>query len=115
MSPPYLTLFMLVLLAPTGCGTSFWLPDAHKIDIQQGNLISQEQIDQLRIGMSRQEVRVLLGEPVLGDVFDQDRWDYVYTRGLAGEHVKATNLIIHFKNDKVTVIDNNYHYSSDKS
>ena len=86
----------------SGCGgTPFWLPKAHKIDIQQGNLLSQEQIRQITPGLSQGEVRQILGEPVMETGFDNNRWDYVYTRGEAGEHVQASGLTVFFENGVV--------------
>ena len=52
----------------------------YKMDIQQGNFVSQEMIAQLRPGMSREQVRYLLGTPLVADIFHPDRWDYVYWR-----------------------------------
>lgn len=50
----------------------------YRIDIQQGNVISAEQLAQLRIGMTRDQVRFVLGTPLLTDVFHERRWDYLY-------------------------------------
>jgi outer membrane protein assembly factor BamE len=50
------------------------------MDVQQGNYVSQEMVSQLRQGMSREQVRYLLGTPLVTDIFHADRWDYVYWR-----------------------------------
>jgi outer membrane protein assembly factor BamE len=52
----------------------------YKMDIQQGNFVSQESIAQLKPGMSREQVRYLLGTPLVTDMFHADRWDYIYWR-----------------------------------
>jgi len=52
----------------------------YKMDIQQGNFVSQESVAQLKPGMSREQVRYLLGTPLVADIFHGDRWDYVYWR-----------------------------------
>ena len=52
----------------------------YKPDIQQGNYVSQEMISQIKTGMSREQVRFILGTPLLTDIFHNDRWDYVYWR-----------------------------------
>ena len=106
-------LSLLLLVVLVGCGKPFWLPEAHKIDIQQGNLISAEQLDQLRTGMSRQEVRALLGDPVLSNSLDTQRWDYLYTRGIAGEHVRATGLTVFFNGNTVSKIENHIEADQD--
>ena len=50
------------------------------MDIQQGNYISQEMVSQLKIGMTKEQVRYVLGTPLVADIFHADRWDYVYWR-----------------------------------
>jgi outer membrane protein assembly factor BamE len=50
----------------------------YKIDVQQGNVLTQEMVSQLRPGLTRDQVRFILGSPMLVDMFHADRWDYVY-------------------------------------
>ena len=97
---------LLSVLSACG-GNPFWLPRAHKITIQQGNLINQSQLDRLEIGMDREIVRNLIGTPVINTPFQSDRWDYVYTRGPAGSAIQARRVSILFADDKVTSIDGN--------
>ncbi|HEX4927554.1 MAG TPA: outer membrane protein assembly factor BamE [Burkholderiales bacterium] len=52
----------------------------YKMDIQQGNFVSQDMVAQLKPGMSREQVRAILGTPLVADIFHADRWDYVYWR-----------------------------------
>jgi len=70
--------FLLIgVLALTACGGTRWgFP--YKVDVQQGNWITSGQVEQLRVGMTRDQVRFLLGTPTLVDVFRDDRWDYPY-------------------------------------
>nr|WP_298112239.1 outer membrane protein assembly factor BamE [uncultured Pseudomonas sp.] len=63
------------LLALAGCS----FPGVYKIDIQQGNVVTQDMIDQLRPGMSRSQVRFIMGNPLITDTFHADRWDYLYS------------------------------------
>jgi len=80
------TAFAILLLAGlTGCGQPFWLPPAHKIEVQQGNLVSQGQRDRMQLGMSREAIVAIAGEPLAGNAFHGDRWDYLFTRGPAGK------------------------------
>lgn len=69
----------------------------YRIDIQQGNVVSAEQFAQLRVGMTREQVRFLLGTPLLTDIFHERRWDYRYrmARGDTGE-VTSRGIAIHF-------------------
>ena len=91
----------------SGCGT-WWLPEAHKIPVQQGNILSGEQVDALELGMTREQVKFLLGTPVLQHAFHPNRWDYVFTEGKAGEYPPARRLTLYFAGDKLTSISDSY-------
>lgn len=78
----------------------------HRIDIRQGNYLSQEMVAQLKPGMTREQVRFVLGTPLLTDIFHADRWDYVYyfKPGQGGE-LQQRRLIVYFENDKLASVD----------
>lgn len=77
-----------------------------RVDVQQGNLLDQEAIDQVEVGMTRSQVRFLLGTPVVRDSFQPDRWDYVYTfRQGRSRQVERSWMIVHFEGDVVSRID----------
>ncbi|AIZ31543.1 outer membrane protein assembly factor BamE [Pseudomonas sp. K1(2024)] len=69
------SLTLVGLLALAGCS----FPGVYKIDIQQGNVVTQDMIDQLRPGMTRRQVRFIMGNPLLQDPFNTNRWDYLYS------------------------------------
>jgi outer membrane protein assembly factor BamE len=75
----------------------------YRMDVQQGNYLEGKTVDQLQVGMTRTQVRYLLGTPLVPDVFDKDRWDYLYYfrhgRHRANE---PRRLEVYFKEDKVT-------------
>ena len=71
----------------------------YKADVVQGNFISSEQVAQLRAGMSRNDVRNLLGTPLLASVFHADRWDYVFTMRRQGVAAQSFNYSVVFKGD----------------
>ena len=73
----------------------------HKINIQQGNVITQDMLDKLQPGMTRSQVRFVLGTPLLVDPFRTDRWDYVYTMNVAGKRVEQRQLKVYFADDKM--------------
>ncbi len=77
----------------------------HKIDIQQGNVITQEMIDKLQPGMTRNQVRFILGTPLLVDPFRTDRWDYVYSMKKGGEVIEQRQLRVFFIDDKMVRYD----------
>ena len=71
-------LLSLVLTVFSGCG-AVGFPGVYVIDIEQGNIITQDMVDQLKPGMNRNQVQFILGTPLIEDSFHQDRWDYLYT------------------------------------
>ncbi|HEX4986836.1 MAG TPA: outer membrane protein assembly factor BamE [Burkholderiales bacterium] len=88
------TLFLAVLLA--GCSLV-----THKIDIQQGNYVDQAMVSKLKPGMTRAQVRFVLGTPLIADAFHSNRWDYVFLTGKA-ENVKPQHkLTVIFDGDKL--------------
>ena len=78
----------------------------YRMDIQQGNLLDPEQIDQLEVGMTRSQVRFLLGTPMVIDSFNPDRWDYIYRlqRGHKRKVAKH-HLVVWFESEKVARIE----------
>lgn len=99
-------LVLLSLLSACG-GDPAWLPRAHKITIQQGNLLNQDQLERVNVGMEREMVRNLIGTPVINTPFQSNRWDYVYTQGPAGNAIRAKRVSIVFVDNKVASIDDN--------
>lgn len=87
-----------------GC-PSVSIPGAYKIDIQQGNVITQEMVEKLKHGMSKSQVRFALGSPLLVDVFHQDRWDYVYSIQRGGKERQQRRLALFFKDDQLIRIE----------
>jgi outer membrane protein assembly factor BamE len=83
----------------TGCAGL--LPDAHKIDIQQGNVLSQSALNQLQPGMNKRQVRYLLGSPLISDAFHKERWDYIYTFEKAGKLLEHKHISLYFEDDVV--------------
>lgn len=73
----------------------------YRPDMHQGNIITQEMADQVRVGMTREQVRFMLGTPLLTSVFHQDRWDYTYYLNRRNGEVQKRNLTISFKDNRV--------------
>lgn len=97
-----------LLLVLVGCGGDpFWLPPAHRITIQQGNLLSERQLAKISVGMDQNSVRTLLGAPIANTLMHENRWDYLYTRGPAGAAIEAKRLAIFFEDATVARIDGN--------
>jgi outer membrane protein assembly factor BamE len=97
----------VVLLALTGCQ---WVPTVPgvsplKIDIQQGNAISQEMLARLRVGMTRSQVRFALGTPLLVDPFRTDRWDYVFTFERGGKVIERRHITVIFDQERLARVE----------
>ena len=73
----------------------------YKPEIQQGNYVSQEMVAQLKPGMTREQVRFLLGTPLLTDIFHADRWDYVYWRETPNGKRESRKLALFFSDGKL--------------
>jgi len=71
----------------------------YKVEIVQGNFVSREQVSALKPGMSRLQVRDILGTPLVTDLFHSDRWDYVFTLKRHGVQEQARRLTVFFKGD----------------
>ena len=77
----------------------------YRIDVQQGNVVVQDQLAKIKVGMSRPEVRQILGTPLLADPFHANRWDYWFYNEKRGREVERNKITIHFADDKVTKIE----------
>ena len=100
----------LALSALAGCGGLLpTLPlgplTPYRIDVQQGNVVTQEMMAKVQPGMSRSQVRFALGTPLVADVFHPDRWDYVYQYRQAGELKEQRRIVVVFKDDKLVRIE----------
>jgi len=73
----------------------------YRMEIQQGNFISQEMMSQLKAGMSKEQVRLALGTPLLADAFHADRWDYVYWREAPDGKRESRKLAVFFADGKL--------------
>lgn len=93
-----LVLILGVVLGSAAC--------VYRPTIQQGNLLKSEDVDQVTVGMTRSQVRYLLGTPMLADPFDPQRWDYIYTLQRGRErHRDRAHYIVHFEGDKVSRVE----------
>src|SRR5262245_44417791 len=101
-----LTFALLLLTALlSACGIRIPGITPYKIDIQQGNFISQEMVSQLKAGMSKEQVRLAIGTPLLADAFHADRWDYVYWREAPNGKRESRKFTVFFNDDKLVRVD----------
>ncbi len=81
------------------------LPFVYKMTVQQGNILTEELVDQLQLGMTKRQVRYLLGTPLLTDFFHTDRWDYTYTIRRGHQEMQIKTLTLHFEEDALVRIE----------
>ena len=88
------------------------IPDAlertsimYKIDIQQGNVVEQKTVNRLQPGMSKSQVRYIMGTPLLVDVFHQDRWDYYYSMKKGSQDRIKERIALFFEDDRLVRIE----------
>jgi outer membrane protein assembly factor BamE len=82
-----------------------WLFSPYRPDIQQGNFVSQEMLAQLKVGQTREQVKFILGTPLLTDVFHANRWDYPFYLARGNGELTKARVTVFFKDDKVERFD----------
>ncbi len=83
----------------------FGLLPIYRPNIQQGNFVSREMVDQLRIGMTPEQVRFVLGTPLIVDVFHGERWDYPFLMKRGDGTVTSSHVVVRFKDGRVASFD----------
>lgn len=101
LNPMRILLLSLALTALSACG-NIGFPGVYRINIEQGNIVTQEMVDQLKPGMNRNQVRYILGTPLMEDSFRQDRWDYIYTVRNGNTTKQSKRLTIFFDGDELS-------------
>jgi outer membrane protein assembly factor BamE len=98
---PVIVILAAIALTQTAC-ISLYVPA-----LRQGNLVTSEKMDEVKIGMTRNQVSFVLGTPLIADPFHKDRWDYYYVYQANSEQGKniREHVIIHFEDGKVAKIE----------
>jgi outer membrane protein assembly factor BamE len=96
-----------LLLSASGC-SNLEFPWVYRLKIDQGNIITQEMVNQLKPGMTRDQVKFVMGSPLVVDPFHQDRWDYVYTLRDAKGKTTRQNLTVLFNNDTLSGLSGDF-------
>ena len=98
---------LCVVLAAGAAGCKSWTIEdipgitPYRIEIQQGNFVSQDMLSKLKKGMSRDQVRFVLGTPLLTDMFHADRWDYVFYREFPNKTREERRISVFFENERL--------------
>jgi len=119
-------LLISVVLVPAGCSRDErpfqpkasaleQLPFVYKMTVQQGNLVTEEMIDSLDPGMTKSQVRFLLGTPMLTDLFHTDRWDYTYTIRRGHDPMAIIRLTLLFENDSLVEVQGDLRPDPDRA
>ena len=106
-------LILMSLLVACGNFGNMDFPGVYKISIPQGNIITQEMVDQLRPGMTKRQVVFVMGTPLVRDPFHQDRWDYVYNFQPGGGVRGQERLSVFFVEDALTNFTGDFTPTSD--
>lgn len=100
-------LLLLIALSLSGCG-ALGFPGVYRIDVEQGNLVEQDMVDQLQPGMSRRQVRFILGTPLVEDPFNPSRWDYPYVIRNGTRVIREAQMSVYFDGDRLVDVTGDY-------
>ena len=103
-----LILAITLLLAACNNVASVEFPGVYKISIVQGNVITQDMVDQLRPGMTKRQVMFVMGAPLVRDPYHQDRWDYVYNFQPGGGIRGQERLTVFFVDDQLVRFEGDF-------
>ena len=84
------------------------IPRVYKLSVQQGNVITQEMVDRLKPGMTRNQVEFVMGKPVLRDPFNDDQWVYVYSLEVPDYFTQTFKMVLAFDGDTLATITGDY-------
>jgi outer membrane protein assembly factor BamE len=105
MIKPLFPICLLAGLMLASCTTILNnLPGVYSLEIQQGNIVDQAMVDQLRAGMSKRQVLYIMGSPMLVDTFHQKRWDYLYADAPKTDDRKQKRITLIFEGDQLVGI-----------
>ncbi|MES2663123.1 MAG: outer membrane protein assembly factor BamE [Pseudomonadota bacterium] len=95
---------MCAVILTSGC-TRFGFPGVFKVDVAQGNIVTKDMVETLRLGMTQDQVRYVMGTPLLTDTFKPNRWDYFYSFKDQGNTPKGYRVQLQFENDLLVQVD----------
>ena len=84
-----------------GCGSNIGFPGVYRINVEQGNVVTEEMVEQLRPGLNRRQDRYIIGTPLIEDAFHSDRWDYRYLLRNGTTTLVTTQLTLWFDGDEL--------------
>jgi outer membrane protein assembly factor BamE len=102
------SLVIICLSACLGACGFVGFPGVYKINVEQGNIVDQEMADQLKPGMSRRQVKFIMGTPLVEDTFNQDRWDYPYVKRNGRNVLSESRMTVIFEGDSLLSVEGDY-------
>ena len=91
--------FIVFALTCLSACSAVGFPGVYRIDVEQGNIVTPDMVEQLEPGMSKRQVRFILGTPLVEDPFNKDRWDYAYRKSNGLDILSENRLTVIFEND----------------
>ena len=107
--PPNMRKHLIII---TYLASLFLTSCVYKIDVQQGNIVTQEMVDQLRPNMNKRQVQFVMGTPLLVDPFHPERWDYIYSNQPGGEERVQQRISLFFNGDALAGLQGDYRPSA---
>ncbi|VFN00623.1 MAG: Outer membrane protein assembly factor BamE, lipoprotein component of the BamABCDE complex [Candidatus Kentron sp. G] len=111
---PHLLSLMMIAAISAGCGKIKMpevdvdkIPWVYKIDVRQGNVVTQEMLNKLKPGMDKRKVRYILGSPLIVSAFNTSRWDYIYNFQPGGGEREQRRISVFFQNERLHHIEGN--------
>jgi outer membrane protein assembly factor BamE len=95
---------VLAVLLISAC-SHYNFPWVYRLDIEQGNIVDDDKLAQVKLGMTQSQVRYLLGTPMIQDTFDQSRWDYFYSFRTGKGHLERRTLTLKFDGESLSAIE----------
>lgn len=94
-------LLLIITLLLAACSSALQTVSPYKMEITQGNIVTSKMLSQLKLGMSKSQVKFIVGTPLIQDMFHKDRWDYYLQQMIDGKITEQRRVIIDFKDDKL--------------
>lgn len=100
-------ILLFILVTSVGC-SRLQFPWVYKIYVQQGNFLEKDMIEQLEVGMTPEQVRYVMGNPLVQDTFHPERWDYYYSMKRGDNMLREKRFSVYFENDKLARWEGDY-------
>lgn len=101
-------ILLLGIMTTVAACSTFRFPGVHRITVQQGNVVTQQMLDRLKPGMTKAQVRFVLGNPVIDHSLKAEQWDYVHSLQVQGGDIIRRSLVLHFVDDRLSHFEGDF-------